>query len=454
MRKRIGKAIIILLFISIFSGCSTSNGENEEVGSAIEESEISTNQEKEYNDISVSDNNTSNLYEYDDYEYVIYGGERIKLETLLTGETNYYTRADVCGDEEKEIAFKTDDKVYLLDNKSRIIFYEGTSADEIVDYKGMKGVHTETIEYEPTQVHEQFIAFDENKNPYVEFSWGWKDRVNGRILDSKRGEGDYFYCNDEDELDYWTWNLKVGEYRDLWWARHQPWNELQSIELILSNGEYGKEVLGDNHIEIDNPEFEAIVNSVVDVPWNQRIEKTEWIVEGEVFRVAIERAELEIDEYAHLRDYIFVKKDEIKWFEVTYPSKNDPLDSDRYVWDACDFNVKYENVNFDNEKDILIFLGYAGVHGYMKYSAYLYEDGGYRYEKTFENIPNYKLYPEEKCLKGGGQSSAASRFNKKYIYTEDKFLEIEYSYYEYDEEKEDYILVEKKEYNLDGTLKE
>ncbi|MBR5357223.1 MAG: hypothetical protein IK121_09920, partial [Lachnospiraceae bacterium] len=95
MRKRIGKAIIILLFISIFSGCATSNGENVEVGSAIEESEISTNQEKEDNDISVSDNNTSNLYEYDDYEYVIYGGERIKLETLLTGETNYYTRADV-----------------------------------------------------------------------------------------------------------------------------------------------------------------------------------------------------------------------------------------------------------------------------------------------------------------------------------------------------------------------
>ncbi|MBP5454722.1 MAG: hypothetical protein J6Y09_08990, partial [Lachnospiraceae bacterium] len=231
------------------------------------------------------------------------------------------------------------------------------------------------------------------------------------------------------------------KYDDLRLAVYQLWNELPSVELILSNGEYGKEVLGDNHIEIDNPEFEAIVNSVVDVPWNQRIEKSEWIVEGEVFRVAIDRAELEIDEYAHLRDYIFVKKDEIKWFEVTYPSKNDPLDSDRYVWAACDFNVKYEDVNFDNQKDILVFLGHAGNRGVMYYCAYVYKDDEFKYARSFEDIPYYKINNEEQCIEGWCLDGAAHYYDFKYKYIDGDFVEIERKYYEWDDDKQDFIIL-------------
>ncbi|WP_248404827.1 hypothetical protein [Butyrivibrio fibrisolvens] len=57
-------------------------------------------------------------------------------------------------------------------------------------------------------------------------------------------------------------------------------------------------------------------------------------------------------------------------FDVGYPSKSDSMDSDRYVYNACDFEAEYIDVTFDGEKDIVISLGHAGVIGDTVHCAY------------------------------------------------------------------------------------
>lgn len=160
----------------------------------------------------------------------------------------------------------------------------------------------------------------------------------------------------------------------------------------------------DNRIEkiegINNEEFELIANQVIKLSDGEEIEKVEWVEKDVCLRIAIQRT-VEIDsEYRHLADYIFVKNDIISFFRIDYPSFSDSVDSDRYVFAACDFETRYEDVTFDDNKDILIFLGHQGSRGTMYYCAYVYSEGEYIYTKSFEDIPNYYVNTKEKCIEG------------------------------------------------------
>lgn len=153
-------------------------------------------------------------------------------------------------------------------------------------------------------------------------------------------------------------------------------------------------------LDIEDEEYEAFIQNAVHLSDGETVEKAEWIEENVCYRVSLERTRGLEGEYKHLSDYIFIKEDTIKFIKVTYPSKLESPESDRYVYDACDFEVKYEDVTFDGHKDITISLGHQGAAGTCVSCAYVYAEGEFVYKKSFELIPNYSINEAEKCIEG------------------------------------------------------
>lgn len=153
-------------------------------------------------------------------------------------------------------------------------------------------------------------------------------------------------------------------------------------------------------LDIEDEEYEAFIQNAVHLSDGETVEKAEWIEENVCYRVSIERTRELEGEYKHLSDYIFIKEDTITFIKVTYPSKLESPESDRYVYDACDFEVKYEDVTFDGHKDITISLGHQGAAGTCVSCAYVYAEGEFVYKKSFELIPNYSINEDEKCIEG------------------------------------------------------
>ena len=115
------------------------------------------------------------------------------------------------------------------------------------------------------------------------------------------------------------------------------------------------------------------------------------------YHVALQRKEEVEGEYRHVFDYFFVNG---TYLGVSYPSKSAKMDLDRYVFDACDFEVDYVDVTFDGNKDIVISLGHQGNVGTMVHCAFVYEDGLFEYVKSFESIPNYSINESDQCIEG------------------------------------------------------
>ena len=196
--------------------------------------------------------------------------------------------------------------------------------------------------------------------------------------------------------------------------------------VLLINGVACKANKGHNsnsqisEIDIADDEYEAFVKSTIDLSEEELIEKAEWVEENVFYRVSIGRtAEIE-GEYKHLADYIFVKEDATKYIKATYPSKLESMESDRYVYDACDFEIKYEDVTFDGHKDITISLGHQGAAGTCVSCAYIFSEGEFVYVKSFELIPNYSINAEEKCIEGYYKDKTL-----KYEFSEGQFVEVQ-----------------------------
>lgn len=179
-------------------------------------------------------------------------------------------------------------------------------------------------------------------------------------------------------------------------------NEEQIVEEVVATEDLSSEISDEQTLEsdIEEDEFRALVKSMLNLSCDEVIEKSEWIEEKVCYRVAVERTTEVEGEYKHLTDYIFVKNETVKCIKVTYPSKHDTMDADRYVYDACDFAVRYEDITFDGQKDIVISLGHQGTAGTCVSCAYVFEENDYVYVKSFEQIPNYSLNEEQKCIDG------------------------------------------------------
>ncbi|MDE6743862.1 MAG: M56 family metallopeptidase [Lachnospiraceae bacterium] len=107
---------------------------------------------------------------------------------------------------------------------------------------------------------------------------------------------------------------------------------------------------------------------------------------------------------------------------------------DKYVGMACDYSAHFEDVTFDGNDDLLICLGGSRAQGYC---AFIYENGQYRYEKSFENIPDYEVDAQNHVIRGSNLDSATAQTYWTFEYRNGKFVEVEEKtiQYEYRDEK-------------------
>lgn len=180
--------------------------------------------------------------------------------------------------------------------------------------------------------------------------------------------------------------------------------------------------------EKDGGELREVVGKSVVLDETAEVESYEWLDERKTcLRVKVQYVEKPEGEYRHKEDYFFfLEGDQIQVLYVDYPGKDyENIGKDRYVWDACDFDAYLEDVTFDGHKDLLISLGHGGVHGTCIFAAYIYRDGIYEYERSFEEIPNYEVDKEQECVRGQNVNSADSVTFFRYIYDQNEFVKVE-----------------------------
>ncbi len=176
----------------------------------------------------------------------------------------------------------------------------------------------------------------------------------------------------------------------------------------------------DYETNIEDKSFDSFVKNNVKLFADEEIENLEWIEDKVCYRVSIKRTHDTKGEYTHLRDYIFVNEgNDYTFINVTYPLRDDSMDSDRYVYGLCEFTVSYVDITFDGEKDIVISLGYSGTKSIAVNCAYVNVDGEFIYVKSFEDIPNYSINEQEKCIDGWFEDD-----EYKFIYANGQFVEL------------------------------
>ncbi|MDE7223720.1 MAG: hypothetical protein K2O34_08085 [Acetatifactor sp.] len=177
---------------------------------------------------------------------------------------------------------------------------------------------------------------------------------------------------------------------------------------------------------------EAIEENVI-LSSDTEIEACEWVDEEKsCLRIRVQYKEPPPDNYQHKEDYFFfLEGEDIQPLYVDYPTKDhDNIREDRYVRDACDFEAHLEDVTFDGQEDLIIFLGYSGSHAAPVHGAYVYEDGSYRYKSGFEDIPDYKVDAEEQFIRGFSVECAMYEEDYIFKYRDGEFVKVSYHLHE------------------------
>ncbi len=166
-----------------------------------------------------------------------------------------------------------------------------------------------------------------------------------------------------------------------------------------------------------NEEVDTMAMNTVVLAQDEVIKNSYWAEKNKLYRVEINYVDTPADEYTHKRDEFFYVNEDgtVTTFEVKYTTKVSN-DESHQVFQACGFEAKLEDVNFDGVDDVVISLGYAGAQGDMVYTAYLGGAEGFTADKSFENIPNYKLDNEAKLINGNYRSNAETRVEQSYKY--------------------------------------
>lgn len=180
----------------------------------------------------------------------------------------------------------------------------------------------------------------------------------------------------------------------------------------------------ETRIECEDADIDAEIAKIMHLDEEKQIEYAEWVDEGKkLYHVSVGRSEENALEYSHLEDFFFTKENgDVISLAVDYPSKSAPMDSDRYVFEACDFKAEYIDVNFDGHEDIVISLGNQGSGGVSVSCAYVYEDGKFIYKKSFEEIPNYVIDNNEKVITGTYSHGYDQHVEVKYEYKDQEFV--------------------------------
>ena len=184
---------------------------------------------------------------------------------------------------------------------------------------------------------------------------------------------------------------------------------------------------GDEEVELliagcpDNDYIDEQVKATVVIAGDEMIEDMGWVDDTDrCYRVSVRYITQPENAYSHVRDYFFFADEGTQPLIVTYSDgHNEDFDIDRDVYDACDFAAKFEDVNFDGNDDLIIFLGYQGSRGVMSSCAYIYDNGQYEYNYSFEQIPNYSLDNDNNLVLGFMTDSASTHRDMSYKYDAD-----------------------------------
>lgn len=211
-----------------------------------------------------------------------------------------------------------------------------------------------------------------------------------------------------------------------------------------SEPDIGEDDLGKNSDKVDE-KAEPYIDAYITLSDDTEIEYCEWMEYGEeqVLRVAIQYKEQPEKDYQHKEDYfLFITQDGdvSNIIAVNY--------EDKHVGAACGFDAHFEDITFDGEEDLLIFIGYAGSGATEFYCAYIYENGEFRYERTFEEIPFYVVDTEKELIYGSNRNSSNSFSDRTYKYIDGEFVLIKEIIRSYEYINGEYVLTETTEYPL------
>jgi hypothetical protein len=95
--------------------------------------------------------------------------------------------------------------------------------------------------------------------------------------------------------------------------------------------------------------------------------------------------------------------------------------------EGCSFAAHFEDITFDGNKDLIISVGNSRHAEY--YCAYIYENGKFRYEKTFEHIPSYEISNDERVIYGSDTDGMGLFIDTTYEYRDGEFVLIEENEY-------------------------
>lgn len=152
-----------------------------------------------------------------------------------------------------------------------------------------------------------------------------------------------------------------------------------------------------------------------------------------VLRILIRYKEKPVNSYQHKEDYfLFFDGNDIveQVLQVEYEDKgihigtNGTECADSHdLGEGCAFDAFFDDVTFDGNDDLIISVGNSRHASY--YCAYIYENGSYRYERTFEHIPSYEVDRENKLIYGYDTDGMSINIDTKYEYKNGEFVRIE-----------------------------
>lgn len=183
---------------------------------------------------------------------------------------------------------------------------------------------------------------------------------------------------------------------------------------------------------------ETYINEYVVLSDDTEIEGYEWMQydENQVLRVKIQYKDKPADAYQHKEDdFLFITQDEevSQTLVVNYEDKgihirlNEGTEcaDNHCLGEGCGFDAHFEDVTFDGKKDLIISVGNSRHAAY--YCAYICENDGFRYEKTFEHISSYKIKNDEKVICGSDTDGMGLFVDTKYEYKNGEFVLVEYA---------------------------
>ena len=102
---------------------------------------------------------------------------------------------------------------------------------------------------------------------------------------------------------------------------------------------------------------------------------------------------------------------------------NQVLDNYYHTGFAWDRNGMYLlDVNFDNNRDIVVENGLFGAQGFIAYTAFIWKDGKYEPNDSFLDIPNAAIDNVNKLVLGSWRNNAASHSHAQYTFTNNKYM--------------------------------